>query len=515
MKELNTHNYDDNKNRIKRFFSKNLDMLIILFFIIIIISTFFSKTIYNIILPEVRKAEIIQGDVKKSIMVDGRYKLEINEINSIVNSKINKVIVKKGDYIKKGDVIADFDILEFEKSYNEIFSKYNNIKKQYIEYSSKSIDSITKEKKKIFLMKEKDLKSGMKELDKLTNSKEEDILYNTYYDLNSKKIVLDVVTKNYERNKHLFEQGVISRTSLEVIEKQYKDAENNYFLVEKKLEEEKSNIIIRKYSAESNVLRLQNDLEQAKRDYNNIKEEYTLTLNGLKAGYEAANLEIEQLKQIKKNNYQIRSDYEGKITDVYIKNGQYITKNESILSIGFDNSYTIEGYANASDITDINVGDAVDLYITKYINKSIKGKVSSVGGAVEEIQGNGDFVEIRVKIDEDLDEVAMKNISSKLPHNEKIEINILKTKYCNKMVPNSAIVYEYNEKTRNTEKYAYKIRSMTNLFGKEHYAEKVRIITGFEGDMFIEIVQGLENSDDIILNPSNEVNDGERVFLYE
>lgn len=513
LKELNFRKYI--KTGEQSASSKRLNTLIIAFIVIILIATFFSKTVYNMTLPEVSSTEIAQGDIKKSIFTDGVYKFEVKEISSDADYKIDLILVNEGQFIKAGQEIASLDITAFENIYSKKLAEANSAKSDYYKFRSKSLNQAITELKNSISIEEKSYQTAKKELNRLEESKEEEILYSYISQVKQAELKVKEAQKNSERHKALYEAGAVSAYEMEQAEQQLEEAGINHTLAVKALEDEKRNFEQRIKQAEANMFDSENTLAEAKAKLITQKDEYLLTLAALESRYKAAEAEMKLLDEIKRSGYKLISSVEGEVTDISIQNGQYVSKGSSIISIGKRQDYTIEGYIDADDFTEIKIGDEAFLYITKYTDKSIKGAIKSVSSSVENVQGIGDQVKVELEFAESNGKEFIDDIQSKLVHGEKVEISITKAKYCNKIIPNSSIVYEYDEKTRKMNKYVFKIRTINSIAGKEYYAEKVKVVTGFEGDMNIEIAQGLESSDLVIINPSNEVQDGKRVYLKD
>jgi len=513
LKELNFRKFI--KKGEQSAFSKSLNTLIVAFIAVILIATFFSKTIYNMTLPEVSSTEIAQGDIKKNIFVDGIYKFEVKEISSDADYKIDLILVTDGQYIKSGQEIASLDITAFYNIYSAKLAEANSAKSDYYKFKSKSLNQTIAELKNSISIEEKNYQIAKKEIDRLQEGTEEEILYSYISQVKQAELNLQETQKNSERHKALYKVGAVSTYEMEQAEQQFEEAAISHTIAVEALEDEKRNFEQSIKEAEAKVLASENTLAEVKSKLITQKDEYSLTLASLESRYRAAEAEMKLLDEIKGSGYKIISPVEGEVTDISIKNGQYVSKGSSIISVGKRQEYTIEGYIDADDFTEIKVGDEADLYMTKYTDKSIKGCIKAVSSSVENVQGIGDQIKVELEFAESNGKDFIDDIQSKLVHGEKVEISITKAKYCNKISPNSSIVYEYDEKTRKMNKYVFKIRTINSIAGKEYYAEKVKVVTGFEGDMNIEIAQGLESSDSIVINPSNEVQDGKRVYLKD
>ena len=79
---------------------------IILVFLSVMLLTFFSKTIINLSLPQVKSEKISGGNLLFSIRAEGQVLPdEIREVYSKKNLRIKEILVEEGDQVEAGDTI--------------------------------------------------------------------------------------------------------------------------------------------------------------------------------------------------------------------------------------------------------------------------------------------------------------------------------------------------------------------------------------------------------------------------
>ncbi len=93
----------DKKNKI-------ITILIIVFISIIVFCTYFSKTIKNMLLPEVNTVHIKPGTIGEGVEFKGIVQYEnTHKIISKPNWNIKEIKVKVNQNVKEGDVLASVD----------------------------------------------------------------------------------------------------------------------------------------------------------------------------------------------------------------------------------------------------------------------------------------------------------------------------------------------------------------------------------------------------------------------
>jgi len=187
--------------------TKVIGRCILIFFGVILLLTFFSNTINNYTIPKVKIEKPYQGSLLKKISGEGELK-PINStdiyIDSDISCRVQEVMVKVGNRVKKGDQLVALN-------------------KKDIEAKTK-IENLAYEKLKLIY----------KEM--LDN-------YNTNANLNSLKLEVDIAKEDYieaenklKSVKELFDLGIETLVNYISIEKNYKCTKIAY---ESKLEQYK------------------------------------------------------------------------------------------------------------------------------------------------------------------------------------------------------------------------------------------------------------------------------------
>lgn len=183
---------------------KILSKIILVFLSVMLLLTFFSKTIINLSLPQVKSEKISGGNLLFSIRAEGQVLPdEIREVYSKKNLRIKEILVEEGDQVEAGDTII---LLEGSE------------------------DSSAMEK-------EIQLKKLQLQLEEIKNQPALVDLSIYEKSLEEAKRNLDREKENYEKIKTLYESGAESAKSLQEAEYRLEDSRQNYELSLSQLEQ--------------------------------------------------------------------------------------------------------------------------------------------------------------------------------------------------------------------------------------------------------------------------------------
>lgn len=90
--------------------NKTINIIIIIFIAIIVLCTYFSKTIKNMLLPEVSVVALKSGTIGNNYQTEGTIKYaNTHKVYAMNNWNVKEVLVKINQDVKKGDVLAKVD----------------------------------------------------------------------------------------------------------------------------------------------------------------------------------------------------------------------------------------------------------------------------------------------------------------------------------------------------------------------------------------------------------------------
>ena len=212
-----------------------------------------------------------------------------------------------------------------------------------------------------------------------------------------------------------------------------------------------------------------------------------------KSNYEAQSQAIAQLEQQVAKTL-VTAPFSGTIDEVMTEQGSVVMPGQTPLMriVNLDNMYIVtdvpEKYvANIKRNKDV----LVDFPI---LNKQIESKIRQVGDFID--PNNRTFkVEVSVP---DMDSSIKPNLTAKLRINDYTNERAL-------LIPQSVI-----SENANGEQYIYIVKERD---GDQAVAEKITIETGLTQGDVIEVLDGLENGTEIILEGARSVNDGQKVRI--
>lgn len=294
---------------------------------------------------------------------------------------------------------------------------------------------------------------GLKQLEK-EGSKEFEI------QVSNAKIRYEDAKNTYERNVELYEEGIITKVELEKSKDNMDQLYNEFLLSEDRLK--------------------------------NSSRENEITIQRQKI--ELAKIEVEKLeKELQK--YTIKSPIAGTVVDTNISESGIIKSYITLMSIQDLEHLEIILGINEYDASKIKKGDPVKITGDSFEGKVYEGEVKYVGSIakpLEQAQSKENVVEIKIDIKNN-DEFIKPGFSAK--------VDILTDKKTNAL----SVPYEAIFTKKGGEKVIFTVE---DGIVKEH-----TIKTGIGSDFSIEIIGDVEEGSSVILNPTEEIKDGDQVIV--
>ncbi len=212
-------------------------------------------------------------------------------------------------------------------------------------------------------------------------------------------------------------------------------------------------------------------------------EKVALTYKNSKSNYEATQLQLRQLKSQLKNeqskndinlkisqksekDFNVKSAFSGKLFDILVKEGSYITTQNPIAVIGKENSYLLALDVDENDMVRVKIGQNVLVTMDSYKDQVFEAVVDKIYPIMDERSRT-------FKI-----EAHFTNLPSKLYPNLTIEANIVvQTKKNVLTIPKSYLLKDDCVLVNNDEKRKVKI-------GLSDY-QNVEILSGLQADEMI------------------------------
>ncbi len=358
-----------------------------------------------------------KGDIESVIKVTGtivpKTGAEI-KVGSRVSGKVEKLFVKVGDYVKQDDMIA---IIEHD-----------------------DLDFKVKKLKSTELYLQNELNSVKNEYPIKINAKKSYI--------ESLEVKRDFLTKEYNRNKELFESDMISLQSLENIDKELQ------YLI-KTLEYEKSNLLTLQKEFEDKILSYKFKIQEAHNDARVAEINYKFAF--------------------------IKAPISGIISTVSTQEGETVAA--SLSSPVFVNIIDLEklqvsAYIDETDIGKVKVGQNIKFITESFSDTIFNGKVVSVYPKAE-ITNNV----VTYKIEATIDNFDKSKIKPDMTVYMDV---IIETKNSVLLVPLKSV------KLINGQNFVFLKK------GSEKF-EKRAVQLGVVNNGMVEILNGIKDGDEIVM----------------
>ncbi|MDN3674815.1 efflux RND transporter periplasmic adaptor subunit [Flavobacterium branchiarum] len=385
---------------------------------------------------EVEVAKVVASTIVETVSATGKIQPEIEvKISSEVSGEIIALNVKEGQVVKKGDLLVKINPDLYTSSFNRTVSNLSGTKA-----SLSQADASLKEAK-----------------------------------------------ANYDRNKKLFEKGIISKSDWDKVVASFEVAkatkQNAYFAVQ---------------SAEASVIEAKDNLRRTT----------------------------------------IYAPADGTISVLNVELGERVLGTQQmagteILRVANLNNMEVEVDVNENDIVKIKVGDEANVEVDAYLKKQFKGIVTSISNSASSTLTSDQVTNFKVKVRilkesyQDLIEGKPEAYSPFRPGMTATVDIITNTKKNVLAVPISSVVVksdttavkEIKIEDPNDKKIAPKNdKKFECVFVKDGDKAKIRIIkTGIQDDTNIEVMSGLKAGDMVITGPyttvSKDLNSGDKVSL--
>ncbi|WP_306353455.1 efflux RND transporter periplasmic adaptor subunit [Flavobacterium sp. '19STA2R22 D10 B1'] len=383
---------------------------------------------------EVEVAEVNEITIVESVSATGKIQPEIEvKISSEVSGEIIELPIKEGQVVKKGDLLVRVNPDLYQSGLNRSAASLSNTK------------------------------AGLSQTD----------------------AQLKEAKANYERNKKLFDKGIISKSEWDKVISAYEVAQ------------------AAKQSAYFNV-------QSASATVNEAKDNLRRTT--------------------------IYAPVDGTISRLDAELGERVVGTQQmtgteILRVANLNNMEVEVDVNENDIVKVNVGDSAVVEVDAYLKKKFKGIVTSISNSASSDltadQVTNFKVKVRILKESYLDLLAGKpsNFSPFRPGMTATVDIITKRKEKVLAVPISAVIVKTDTSAtpkapidKENLKTTKKEQKFECVFVKVDGKAKLRVVkTGIQDDTNIEVITGLKKSDVVIIGPyttvTKELNTDDEVYV--
>ncbi len=439
----------------------------VIFFLALLLLTFFSNTIMNRSLPKVATKQIQSGAI--SLGVSGYGMVEAGSEKSITLNQsrvVDKVMVKAGDKVKKGDVLITLkagDSEEIKQAEQELVMAQNAYSKQKL--VGEATDDIIRQAESGGVIYETarnrlanlsaNVKAAKDNLDAISEEAE-----NLAAEAAKRQSQMQSQMQEGEQNA-VGDTSDVEESVLEEVEKRKTDAQKLY---DSAVEEHD------KYMAEINFI------------------------DELKTGYEAVVSAGEKLDKVKSETIgnEIKSECDGIVQTVMTEDGKTAMQGEQLMSISDSSSgYSMKISVTQKESKNVAVGDKAE--ITDFYVENVEVSVSA-------IQMDSENPKLRQIIFDVKGEVTPGSYLSVKVGNKKENHEMI--------VPNSAIHMD------NDGSFIYVVESKSSPLGNRYYARKKNIEI-LAADLKNTAISGDVRVDEHVIITSNKLIEANHMVKLE
>lgn len=497
---------------------------------------------------ETMRREVI-GRQDLSSIIEATGTVEAEKVYSISLStiqEISRVLVDVGDKVTKDQQLIEYDYLSSKEKLDKSLADANiSLQSAQLDLQSfnvpKTADEIADLENEV-TNAQKDLYQAQLDLDENNNRIEQakrtindaqNALDNAQKDIdyeqtnidNAKKDIdyaqkdLDTAQKDLDSNKQLLDIGAISQKEYDDKQKEYDNMQKAYEDKQKayndalKMYDDKVQAKKDKQSAYDNALidlpeleakvksyqynieTAKYKVEKAKRDVEDAKNP-KLT-NEEKINYEKQKLAIESAK-IKIEDIQSQIDdltdfslspIDGVVIEKNVEDGDAVKESEVLMKVADTTKLKVRAKVSEYDASSIQLGQTVNMTSNGIRDKVYTGKVTFIDPSAVK---NGDETSVTV-------DAIIENPDSDLKLGFNMDIQIITGNSPNALVvPITSILTD-----EQSQKYVFTV--------SENKLKKSVIKTGLYGDMYVEVLEGVSEGDEVLSIPNASMKEGDSV----
>lgn len=319
-------------------------------------------------------------DIKDTVNLPGSVSAMLQtKVSSKVGGRINRILVKEGDYIRKGQLLAKIDTSDIINQVNQAKSvlesaqtRYQQAKtayelqKQQVQYSLQQAEATLNAARENLLM----LKTGARPQE----IKQAEAL------LAQAEANLRNAENNYQRVQTLFSQGAVSRQTFDLAQMQYDVAKAQVEAAKQQVElvkigprEEQIKI------AEQNVRQAEAMYELAKASEQQVRirqQDMEAAQAAVEQARAAYNLALNSLKEAN-----VTSPINGYVLTKLVDVGEVVAPGMPLFVLVDTGSVYVDCVASELDVAKLRIGQSVDLIFDAMPGQVFKQKITMISPA--------------------------------------------------------------------------------------------------------------------------------------
>ncbi len=453
----------------------------------------------------VQLGEIKKGDITVVITATGEvHPILQSNVYSKISGTIETILVQEGQKVTKGQPLAYLNASEVEQEVDRVRNQLAESKSRY----DGAIIALENAKEDCEREKQK-LKNEDSNLANQIAQSESDIRTVNY---NIKKIEAELsqARKELENEEELLRQGFGKQQDVENSKQKLEEVKTR---LKVKLEESKKTNI--QYEELKNKLN-QNGESKLSSALNNLKSKEN-QLETEKIRVEKAETDLKS-KEEQLTYKTVRSPLAGVVSEIKIAPNDFITQgargSDPLFIIFDEKEMEIHSLVDEIDIHHIKKDQEATIEIEAIPGAEFRGHISSVATTAAKSQkGSGTSFEVKIKVDKGADRFKP-GLSASVGILTQQRKNILKA-------PQQAVITKTESELtgkfdfsaeKDSQEEVYKIIFVYN----KGFAVAKKVKTGISDETYVEIVEGIQTEDNIILGPYRsleKLKDGEKVIL--
>ena len=438
--------------------------------------SFFSKTIANLSLQKVTVEKGKMSYLNQEEKEEGAAEFEKTyKIFAPGKVKIKTLNVKVGDQIKKGQVLCELDggkssddeqskALEIEK--NELTTTHLKSKLTSLQTQLQSAQG------KLGRMEQKAAQKANQRKAKLIAQRKDE---NT--------IDLEAAQKKLEADEVLYKEGAVAKSVIE----EDQDAIEKLKL---KIAEQKENEAEKNEAAEETS---QENIESQQASIEAIQNQILETTQEIENNQlegEKLQLELDQLQNKVSHQGKVFAKEDSVVLALSVEEGQQIEENSEIMQLASLAEGEKVSFVVNEDQTILSKGDEVSVSIPALKENQLKGKITSMKS-----QEQGLVVEAHFSCPQVIG-------------GEKVEVNI------QKRAQEEHLMISYSAINKEKQGYfVYVVEAEEDALGSGYRIKKARVKIGKHNLSSVEILEGISESDCVVISSEQEIQEGLKVKI--
>ncbi|TJX13408.1 HlyD family efflux transporter periplasmic adaptor subunit [Tissierella creatinini] len=330
-----------------------------------------------------QKADTAIATTEEGTYLEASGMVENNSIDlsSEVTGTVSDLMIKEGDTIKEGQVIAQISNSGIINQYEQALDNLK-IAEKNLQIAQESISAY----KGVYADSTQQAKSAYNssygEYEKVLEGASAEEIQQVQETYNQAEINFKYLEENLEESKALLEYDIITQKDYDEIEKNYNLAQAQLNTASAKLDQ------IQAGPSDATLKAVQNKMLQAKASHEFSISNGNMQLKGLEGQYEMAALKFDQTQtivdQLKEelSKMEIRSPIDGVVNLLTINKGEFTTLGKPLAEILDPKNMEIKVYVSESNIGHIKTGQEVNIHVDS-TDEAFKGKVIRINSNAE------------------------------------------------------------------------------------------------------------------------------------